>query len=224
MTAILDSEAQRPGLFHGVDFSAAANAGRNIWIAAGRATGDGLTIEDCRPAERLPGGGRRRHQALAALREWIAGQGVAAIGMDFPFGLPLPLVRDGVACVPPMQPLQRAKPRLLEIRPASALKALGLYRPYKGRRRSLRAARRALLEALSDRLGLSFSAEIRRTALENVGGDALDSIVAAWCAWQVAGTWPSAAAASAAPLPAEAMLEAWVFLPDGANAMGNDRA
>lgn len=83
-----------PRRIHGVDFSGARNAGRLIWVASGAATGRGLAIEACRPAAELLGGGRARAEGLAALRGFIAVERDAVFGLDVPFGLPWPLVRQ----------------------------------------------------------------------------------------------------------------------------------
>lgn len=80
---------------HGVDFSGAKDAGRKVWVASGTLGGDVLRIEDCRPAEYLAGGGRDRASCLQALVDFIEGQPDAAVGLDFPFGLPRELVKDG---------------------------------------------------------------------------------------------------------------------------------
>lgn len=79
---------------YGVDFSGASDAGKYIWIAAGRPTQDGrLVIEDC---ERLSDRwGSDRDHCLALLVELIAiTQGPSAFGFDFPFGVPSQLM-DG---------------------------------------------------------------------------------------------------------------------------------
>lgn len=80
---------------YGVDFSGAQDAGRRIWLAEGLVSEEELRVETCYPAEALPGSGRDREAALGALRELIAGSPGAAFGLDFPFGLPLPLL-EGV--------------------------------------------------------------------------------------------------------------------------------
>jgi hypothetical protein len=73
----------------GVDFSGAANAGDLIWVAEVAAAPDGrCSLLACRPARELPGGGRERAAALAALVRLVAAAGDAAFGCDFPFGLP----------------------------------------------------------------------------------------------------------------------------------------
>jgi hypothetical protein len=72
-------------MLHGVDFSGAAQAGHNIWIAEATPTDDGLRIETCESAadrfgvaERAPCLG----QLSAFLRE------AETVGLDFPFGVP----------------------------------------------------------------------------------------------------------------------------------------
>lgn len=80
------------GRFIGVDFSAAADAGRGIWIAAGTPRGTVLRIDLLVAARDLPGGGIARDAALAGLRAFLAAQRDALVGLDFPFGLPAPLV------------------------------------------------------------------------------------------------------------------------------------
>jgi hypothetical protein len=54
--------------------------------------GETLQVESCRPAQDLPGSSRKRDQCLQALRELLAKENQAAIGLDFPFGLPRALV------------------------------------------------------------------------------------------------------------------------------------
>lgn len=91
-----------------------------------------------------------------------------------------PLVRDEQVWVPPMQKPDLDRPWLLETCPASALKRLDLYAPYKGREKGRRQQRRAILAALLDREDLSLSEEsLREVLIENTGGDALDSLIAA---------------------------------------------
>lgn len=79
---------------HGIDFSGAPDAGSKIWIASGHADGGTLVITACRRAATLPGSGRRRELALEALRAFLAGAGDAAIGLDFPFGVPRAVAGD----------------------------------------------------------------------------------------------------------------------------------
>lgn len=72
-------------MYHGVDFSGAAQAGHNIWIAEATPTDDELHVESCESAadrfgvaERAPCLG----QLTAFLRE------AETVGLDFPFGVP----------------------------------------------------------------------------------------------------------------------------------------
>jgi Protein of unknown function (DUF429) len=83
-----------PRWIHGIDFSAAEDAGRRSWITSGVRTLNGLAIQSCRAGELLPGSGRARATCLEALRDFVAMQRDAAIGMDFPFGLPRALVNE----------------------------------------------------------------------------------------------------------------------------------
>jgi hypothetical protein len=84
------------GSIYGVDFSGAALAGRNIWIAHARPSRYGRlrlialnSLESlARTAERAP--------ALAHLVGMIAASREALWGMDFPFGLPIEIFNDGV--------------------------------------------------------------------------------------------------------------------------------
>ena len=78
----------------GVDFSGAAQAGKAIWIANGAIEADGVHIEGLAPASELPGGGATRERALAALVDYIASETDAAVGLDFPFGLPKKFVKE----------------------------------------------------------------------------------------------------------------------------------
>jgi len=91
-----------------------------------------------------------------------------------------PLLRNGGAVVLPMQRPRPDRPWVIETCPASTLKHAGLYPSYKGRGDAARAARRQIVNGLIRRgLLAPFSRSLRRLAIENRGGDALDSIVAA---------------------------------------------
>ncbi len=79
--------------FIGIDFSGGVNAGRKIWIAAGRVKRDALLIETCLRGEALPDSGRERAVCLAALRAYIRSAGPALIGLDFPLSLPVELMK-----------------------------------------------------------------------------------------------------------------------------------
>lgn len=236
----------------GVDFSGARDAGRAIWIAEGAIRRHGLELADCRPAAELPGGGRGRTAALAALVAYLGAQGDAVVGCDVPVGLPIklveerdwpaflvkfskrhgsaeafradclrrsprelrrptdleaktpfcawnlrlyrqtyhgiadllaPLVAAGRATVGPMQPPAEGCAWILETCPASVLKRLGLYRPFKGRSAPLMRNRRGILDALVEHGALTAPPrELRARLIGDPGGDALDAVIAALAA------------------------------------------
>jgi hypothetical protein len=89
-----------------------------------------------------------------------------------------PLIQKTQACVLPMQEAEEDKPWLLEICPASTLKRGGLYAPYKGGRDEHRSARLRILRELEAR-AIAIRPGLRSTIVDDVGGDALDSVVAA---------------------------------------------
>lgn len=96
-----------------------------------------------------------------------------------------PLVRDGRASVLPMQRAQPDRAWLLEICPASTLKREGMYWPYKGKMDEHRTARASILERLEATGTLSIPAPaVRSAVLEDRGGDALDSVIAALAAFR----------------------------------------
>ena len=234
----------------GVDFSGARRAGDHIWIAVGTHEGGRLSLESCRSARELPGGGRDRQSALAALVALLESERRAAAGLDFPFGLPrslvaeehwedfvrafprrypdadslrkacrraaagrelkrrtdvearvpfsaynlrlyrqtyfgiaevlLPLLDSAAASAIPMQPPTPGKVLLAETCPASLLKRLGLYVPYKGRDRRFESSRMSIIESLINNNLICISKKsVYRRLIEDPGGDALDSAVAA---------------------------------------------
>lgn len=90
------------------------------------------------------------------------------------------LVRERSAAIVPMQPPAADRAWVLEVCPASFLKSQLLYWPYKGKGAARRQARRDILQALGERGWLgALAPDIEAVALDNAGGDALDSIVAA---------------------------------------------
>lgn len=91
-----------------------------------------------------------------------------------------PLVRDGLACVLPMQTPMPDRPWLLEICPASTLKQESLYQPYKGKSEEHAKARTRILAAVEQIAPLSLPGSLRSKILEDAGGDALDSLLAAF--------------------------------------------
>lgn len=83
-----------PCRVHGIDWSGARDAGRRIWIATADLGGGGARLTGLQRAEDLPAAGRSRDRCLPALRQWLCAQGTCVVGLDFPFGLPLPLVQE----------------------------------------------------------------------------------------------------------------------------------
>lgn len=97
-----------------------------------------------------------------------------------------PLVRNNRVRVIPMQSEQPGKPLLAEICPASLLKRQGLYKPYKGRGPELKAAREDIVRTLTRRgLLAPVRGGLRRTVLDNPGGDALDAVLSAIAAARI---------------------------------------
>ena len=76
----------------GVDFSGAREAGKNIWIAEGAVTPDGVKIEALARAADLPGGANAFAPAMTALVDHVATLTDHVIGFDFPFSLPENLI------------------------------------------------------------------------------------------------------------------------------------
>ena len=90
-----------------------------------------------------------------------------------------PLHRDGQASVISVEPPLPDRAWIAETCPASVLKSLGLYRPYKGRTAAAKKMRRDLLAALVERDFLAAPTRSQRDRLvEDRGGDALDSVLA----------------------------------------------
>ncbi len=94
-----------------------------------------------------------------------------------------PLVRENSVCVQPMQSSRLGVPNLIEICPASTLKQLGWYRPYKGRSIEQRAARSLIWRSLQSE-SVRLVGLLKPIMLADPEGDALDSILAAWAAYR----------------------------------------
>lgn len=97
----------------------------------------------------------------------------------------LPLIQDRSACVLPFQKPVDDKPLILEICPASTLKAYNLYEKYKfGSKDDRPETRSKILEEI-ERLGpLKFSdPKTRQSVITDRYGDALDSAIAAMAAF-----------------------------------------
>ncbi len=94
-----------------------------------------------------------------------------------------PLVKEHQACVLPMQNALPDKPWLLEICPASTLKKLLQIKKllsYKGTGDQHYKARGLILDELTGTNQLLIPRLVRSTAKDDSGGDALDSIIAAY--------------------------------------------
>jgi hypothetical protein len=96
-----------------------------------------------------------------------------------------PLVRTDTACILPMQQALDGKAWVMEICPASTLKKQHVSIPYKGRTDNHKAARRRILESLEQKLQLRIAAYATRSKItDDIGGDALDSVIAALAAFK----------------------------------------
>jgi hypothetical protein len=97
-----------------------------------------------------------------------------------------PLVHGQKACVLPMQLPQPGKPWIIEICPASTLKKKDIYKSYKGKEH--REQRLFILEALENTGSITICRRsIRENIMDDDGGDALDSVIAAYstfCSWR----------------------------------------
>lgn len=92
-----------------------------------------------------------------------------------------PLVIEESAKILPMEGRENSKPLVLEICPASTLKAELLYlKGYKKSGKEAEGIRKIILDTLIEKRFIrEISRNARKAALENVDGDALDSIIAA---------------------------------------------
>lgn len=96
-----------------------------------------------------------------------------------------PLVLEAGAVVLPMDAPVAERLWLAEICPASFLKRIKLYEPYKGRALGHRKRRETILRRLiTDRLLAAPSPQIERTIIDDPGGDALDAVIAAVITWR----------------------------------------
>jgi hypothetical protein len=85
-----------PRRVFGVDFSAAVDAGKHIWVCRAHPGSEGVRIESVDPLSELPGGAVERGAALRALAGKAAESPRSAWGFDFCFALPA-AVLDGLA-------------------------------------------------------------------------------------------------------------------------------
>lgn len=101
-----------------------------------------------------------------------------------------PLVKAQQARVVPMHITGTERPGILETCPASYLKRLGLYAPYKGRVQQEREQREKILTEVIPRNKLQFADEsIRDLLITNQPGDALDSLLAACILLELSRNW-----------------------------------
>lgn len=84
------------------------------------------------------------------------------------------------AAVIPMQEFAADRAWIIETCPASTLKSLGVYRPYKGATKAHRAQRGRILDCLyQSGFIVPVDGKLRAVLLADQGGDALDSVIAA---------------------------------------------
>jgi hypothetical protein len=82
-----------PEFVYGVDFSGAKDAERNVWIAGGPLTEEGLEIGTLGTAKSvLDGDVSGQAETHAGLVDWLRDRDSAAVGLDFSFGLPSTLL------------------------------------------------------------------------------------------------------------------------------------
>lgn len=96
-----------------------------------------------------------------------------------------PLVIDKMACVLPMQQPEQYKPWIIEICPASTLKNLNLYGGYKGNSRGARKNREHVLNEIEINGFAKVKEELWPIIIDNSGGDAIDSVIAAVAASRI---------------------------------------
>ncbi len=97
-----------------------------------------------------------------------------------------PLVKDELANILPMEDRQNSKPWVLEICPASTLKDLNLYfTGYKGKENKSKKLRETILTRLKeDGFVTEIDPKVWKSSVEDKGGDALDSVIAAVATWR----------------------------------------
>jgi hypothetical protein len=95
------------------------------------------------------------------------------------------LVREKAVCVLPLQKPQDEKPWAIEICPAATLKIKNLSFPYKGSGRDRKASRGKILRGMETTGVLKVQKpSVRKRIVENKGGDALDSVIAAYATFK----------------------------------------
>lgn len=94
-----------------------------------------------------------------------------------------PLARAGSVSIAPLVCRPQAAVTLVEACPASLLKRLETYPSYKGRSSAHTASRVRIVDKLAEH-GVVLPRNVTDAAVGQSGGDALDAIVAAACAWR----------------------------------------
>lgn len=87
----LASSGQRD--IFGVDFSGAKAACNKIWISHGQVIGERLGLVECYPLSEVSPAKLGRDHCLRILLSLICSSKSSIFGMDFPFGIPLPLMQ-----------------------------------------------------------------------------------------------------------------------------------
>lgn len=96
-----------------------------------------------------------------------------------------PLLREGAICVLPMQRPVPRRAWVIEICPASTLRREGLSSAYKGAGEKRRTARSGILRGMEDTGFLKIrKSALRSTIINDRGGDALDSVIAAFATFR----------------------------------------
>lgn len=91
-----------------------------------------------------------------------------------------PLVQKNLASVIPMQKVKKGKPVIMEVCPASTLKQVKLYLPYKGKTDKHYRSRKHILGNIAGNSGFKINMNrVKSIAMDDPNGDALDSVIAA---------------------------------------------
>lgn len=191
LSALRDSIAARRGVLFGVDFPPGlprAAMRHDSWRAMMRHfTDDYPDAETFRERCKADAGGReirRRADTEAATPFCVYNLRLYRQTYYGLRDLIAPLVQADAARVLPFQTPADDVPLLAESCPASTLKALGLYAPYKGADYAMRQARARLLDTLCARFPVDLPDVLRESLAQNPGGDALDALLAAFGVWR----------------------------------------
>jgi hypothetical protein len=97
-----------------------------------------------------------------------------------------PLVQEDAVCVLPMQNHHRDKPWILEICPTSTLEDLGLKRQHRHYKKTINGKDRACILKLLEGTNMLMidNQTVRDKIIGNPGGDALDSVIAAFATFR----------------------------------------